>query len=124
MRSIALVASLGVVLGLATGVRADTPAGAPGTADVIDRFAEKWIKIDAQAGKNFLELSAFDLSFGPAARAEASGISDTVEGADALDAKVTCVLGLLRLNPTPQVVDTLLERLAGAIAATIVITDC
>ncbi|MEQ1757256.1 MAG: hypothetical protein ABL986_02985 [Vicinamibacterales bacterium] len=95
---------------------AGTPVD-PGTADVIDRFAEKWIKIDAQAGKNFLELSAFDLSFGPAARAEASGISDTVEGADALDAKVTCVLGLLRLNPTPQVVDTLLERLAGAIAA-------
>jgi hypothetical protein len=94
---------------------AKTPTSAE-TGDALSQFAEKWIKVDTKTGKSFAEFAAFDLSFDAEARAGTSGISKAVETADALEAELACLLSLIRLDPHPQVVEGLLQRLVAVFA--------
>jgi hypothetical protein len=94
--------------------RADRDArsgNAAGAGDrEIDRLARRLVSVEASAGKDFSEFSAFDLSIDDDASASIAAIRGGVDDADLPVAQLGCLVGLVRLEPNPAVAQLFLRR--------------
>src|SRR5205823_336222 len=86
----------------------ESPARA--TEGGIDRYARKLIRVDAAVGKNFAEFAAFDLSMDEHAAATLADVRSAMGATDIALAQLRCLWSLVRIEPNPTVVETLLAR--------------
>jgi len=76
----------------------------------LDRYAGALVRVDAASGQNFAEYEAFGLAMDEQTTAAIAVVRETIATADGVDAQLTCLTGLIRLEPNPTRAAELLER--------------
>lgn len=99
----------GVQSRVKTGRLRDTRADPGG----VDRWARKLLQINAAAPRSFAEFAAFDLSVDGQTSAAIAEVRGDVEATDLLIARLRCLSNLVRLEPSPNVVETFLGGVSG-----------
>jgi hypothetical protein len=94
---------------LRRGSGSDIPA-APSKEREIDRLARRLVQIDAAAGKDFSEFTAFDLSIDDQAAAAIDAAREAIDATDLACVQLGFLANLVRLEPNPRVVDAFLHR--------------
>ncbi len=90
------------------------PPSASGTdrrvAGDLSRYAEALIRMDPASSRNFADFADFDLSMNDETSSTLADIRRAIETTDAIDARLTCLSSLTRLEPNPLVVAAFVER--------------
>lgn len=97
-------------------LRGDRRGGTASSRDKeagLERFARELIRIDAKAGRSFAEYAAFDLSIDDRVASTLAGVAGVIQATDLPSAQLRCLWSLVRLEPNPTVVDTLLRPALG-----------
>jgi hypothetical protein len=76
----------------------------------LSRYAGALIRIDSASGRNVADFAAFDLSINEQTVATLASIRDTIAATDPVDARLSCLSSLTRLEPNPAVVSVFVER--------------
>lgn len=86
----------------------EVPARA--TEGGIDRYARKLIRVDGAEGKSFADFAAFDLAMDDHAAAALADVRAALGATDITLAQLSCLWSLVRIEPNPTIVETLLAR--------------
>jgi len=77
----------------------------------FDQRAKQLVQIDADVPRQFDDFAAFDLSIDEATRTALTEARSTIDATDALDVWMGSVVALVRLEASPGVVASLLDRM-------------
>ncbi len=80
------------------------------SANAVDRYAERLLRVDASVRRSFSDLNAFDLSIDEQTTQALDHIRDQMLETDPGVARLCCLMNVIRLEPNPETVETLLAR--------------
>jgi len=89
--------------------RVDRRVGATGDSP-LDAHARRLTRIDREKARSFAEFAAFDLAVDAHTIATLDGIRDAIGATDVVVTQLTCLLGLVRLEPNPELVQRFVAR--------------
>ncbi len=81
----------------------------------LDRLARRLVRVDAAAGKDFSEFSAFDLSIDEEAVQAIAALRSRLDATDVPATRLECLASLVRMQPNAKVVEGLMRRVVPAL---------
>jgi hypothetical protein len=94
----------------------ETPARGAGAGDDVDRYVGRLLRVDPSVRRSFSDLNAFDLSIDEQTTQALTRIREQVLETDPTAVQLGCLLSVIRLEPNPTTVDTLLVRASALLA--------
>jgi hypothetical protein len=76
----------------------------------LSRYAEALIRMDSATSRNFADFADFDLSMNDETSSTLADIRRAIETTNSIDARLSCLSSLTRLEPNPVVVGAFVER--------------